>query len=91
MSADGTSSPPEAPLSAREQFRRAVRQAGGAAATAKLLGCSRAYVDMLIVGSRVRPGMQVAFEIERRLGIPMRTWMAEAGVATGGLGNGLGQ
>ena len=91
MNPNGTGSPTEGLLSARERLRRAVRQAGGAAAAAKLLGCSRAYVDMLVVGSRVRPGMQVAFEIERRLGIPMQIWMAEAEVVAGGLGDGLGE
>ena len=63
---------------ARETFRRQVQASGGAAATARTLGCSRAYVDMILAGSR-RPGMRVAHAIERALGIPMQAWLAESG------------
>ena len=62
---------------AREPFQIAVRQAGGATKAAALLECSRAYVDMIVSGSR-RPGLNVAFRIEKVFGIPMPDWVAVA-------------
>lgn len=60
----------------RAKFRQAVREMGGAAAAAKVLGCTRVYVEMLGHGKRRRPGMRVAFAIEKRIGIRMQEWMA---------------
>ena len=71
--ARATTSPP----TARERFVAAVEAAGGAAKAARLLGCTRAYCDMLRTGARERPGMRVAFEIQRRMGIAMEAWMEE--------------
>jgi transcriptional regulator with XRE-family HTH domain len=62
---------------ARETFQRKVRDAGGSAAAARALGCSRSYVDMIIKGTR-RPGMKVARAIEELFGIAMREWMTTA-------------
>lgn len=58
-------------------FRRAVRDKGGAAAVAPLLGCTRAYVDMILRQKR-RPGMRVAWAIEQHFGIAMQAWMRTA-------------
>lgn len=55
-------------------FRRKVIHFGGAAQTARALGCTRAYVDMIRRGTR-RPGMRVAHAIERLFGIPMQAWL----------------
>ena len=73
MAGEGTTGTP----TARERFVAAVQAAGGAAKAARLLGCTRAYCDMLRTGARERPGMRVAFEIELRMGIGMREWMEE--------------
>lgn len=59
---------------ARDVFRTAVRKAGGARATAKRLRCSRSYVDMLAGGKR-RPGLRLAFAIERAFRIPAESWI----------------
>ncbi len=67
-------------MKAREEFCRAVRCAGGSKEAARLLGCTRAYVDMVRNGGR-RPGMRVAHAIERTFGIPMQSWMVVAGDA----------
>ena len=60
--------------SARERFKVAVREAGGAAKAAVLIDCSRAYVDMLVGGTR-RPGLSMAYKIERVFGIAMQAWV----------------
>lgn len=60
--------------SARERFIICVRAAGGAKITAGRLGCTRSYVDMIRLGQR-RPGMRVAFAIEREFGIKMQDWV----------------
>lgn len=61
----------------RRTFRLAVRSMGGSAEAAKVLDCTRAYVDMLCQGKR-RPGMKVAYAIERHIGITMQAWMEGA-------------
>lgn len=65
-------------LPAVERFRRLVRRLGGAAAAARAIGCSRAYVDMIVKGSR-RPGLRVVYAIEKASNgeIPMRDWMQD--------------
>ena len=77
MAGECTDRRPGTPPTARDRLRCAVRKAGGSAAAAKLLGCTRAYVDMLLRGVRDRPGMHVAYRIEVCLGIPMAAWMEE--------------
>ena len=63
---------------ARERFIEAVLAAGGSKLVAKRLGCSRSYIDMIRIAQR-RPGMRIAFGIEREFGIPMKNWLdAEA-------------
>ncbi len=58
----------------RELFRSKVRAHGGSGPTARDIGCTRAYVDMIMKGER-SPGMRTAHAIERIFGIPMRAWM----------------
>ena len=50
-------------MTARARFGELVRAAGGAVKVAPQLGCSRAYVDMIIAGRR-SPGMKVAYATE---------------------------
>jgi hypothetical protein len=75
MTGDCADRTPNTAPTARERLRCEVRIAGGSAAAAKVLGCTRAYVDMLLQGVRTRPGMVVAYRIEVSLGIPMSAWM----------------
>lgn len=59
--------------SASKLFARRVRDAGGAAKVAALLGCTRAYVYLLVAGEG-RPSLDLARVIEDRFGVPMRAW-----------------
>jgi hypothetical protein len=62
----------------RERFARIVEDKGGRAVVAKALGCTPAYVGLLISGDgNKRPGLDMARAIEAHLGIPMQAW-AEA-------------
>lgn len=58
----------------REVFLFRVRAFGGSIQSARALGISRAYVDMIAKGDR-RPGMRTAYAIERVFGIPMKAWL----------------
>ena len=61
-------------MRARDTFRAAVRKAGGSVAASKRLRCSRSYVDMIAGGKR-RPGLRLAFAIERAFRIPASAWL----------------
>jgi hypothetical protein len=67
---------------AREKFRRAVDAAGGPEKAAHVLGCTRAYVDMIYKGpddkGRKRPGPGVGEAIRRCFGIPYDEWIEAA-------------
>ena len=60
--------------SARERFIASVEKAGGSREVARMLGCSRSYVDMIRSGER-RPGMRAAFAIEQLFEIRMQDWV----------------
>ena len=60
--------------SARERFIASVEKAGGSREVARMLGCSRSYVDMIRNGQR-RPGMNTALAIERAFDIRMQDWV----------------
>ena len=65
-------------LHVRRQFATKVRLAGGQAAAAGLLGCTVTFVDHLIAGvDDKRPGLDLAFKIERVFRVPARAWARE--------------
>ena len=65
---------PAAKKTARERFIAAVEKAGGSRDVARMMGCSRSYVDMIRSGER-RPGMRAAYAIEQLFEIRMQDWV----------------
>lgn len=65
--------------SPRERLRRWVKEQGGATAAAPLIGCHKTYLSHLLAeGSERRPGLDVAFAIQRATGgaIAAQEWAA---------------
>lgn len=64
------------PASTRARFRAWVSSVGGSREAARLLGCSRSYVDMIRSGDR-SPGLKTAYRVEKitRGAIKMQAWV----------------
>lgn len=77
-------------MTARARFGELVRAAGGAVKVAPQLGCSRAYVDMIIAGRR-SPGMKVAYATEQLFGLRMQAWVEDRAAAPAAAQDGGGR